>query len=218
MRPNAIRDFLIRTASVIEKTGGVVSKDAALVNPQLTPTSVLVATSLIEHPITEDEETKFGMHVDSAIHWYKEYNGTHAFTQTIKEHVTGVVRPNANVMVWAVTIYEGELKRTHRISTLRDKILSAIDPILNDNPIDGKISGTCGVIDIVNSAQGARYYHLVDLDTKRYMKYSAYGKITLHAEGKYAYSAMVRDYGPDYMLDGLPVTRLARPSFKPVLN
>lgn len=217
MRPEAIRDFLIRSASVIEKTEGVVSKDATLVNPTLTATSVVVATSLIQSPVTEDEELKFGEHVDNALAWYHGYNGIHDFTLSIKEQVTGAVKPNASIMVWALPVYEGELRRTKRVAGLREKILSAIDESLNNTLISGKVSGRCNVIDVVNSARGARVYHLVDIDTKRYLRYSAYGKTELILDANYAYNATVRNHSPDYQLNGLYVARLTLPRFSPIL-
>lgn len=217
MRPEAIRNFLIRSASAIEKTDGVISKDAALVNPTLTPTSVTVATSLIQAPVTEDEEVKFGQHVDSVIAWYHGYTGNSDFTNSICAQVTGTVKTNANILVWALPVYEGELRRTKRLSDLRDKILCAIDTTESAKPVDGKISGRCGVIDVVNSPYGSRIYHLVDLDTKRYIKYSAYGNTQLSLEGKYSYTAKVRDHCPEHYLDGHYVTKLANPRFTPVL-
>lgn len=217
MRPEAIRNFLIRSASVIEKTDGVISKDAALVNPELTPTAVTVATSLIQAPVTEEEELKFGQHVDSVITWYHGYTGNNDFVNSIREQVTGTVKTNANILVWALPVYEGELRRTKRISDLKNKILCAIDVTESARPIDGNISGRCGVIDVVNSQYGSRIYHLVDLDTKRYMKYSAYGKTQLNMESKYSYTAKVRDHCPDNYLDGNYVTKLANPRFTPVL-
>lgn len=215
MRPEVIRDMLIRTVSVIKLDNGIVSKDAALVNPALTPTSVTVVSTLLGHPITPEEEEQHGELVDDAIKWFSSYTGDKEFTQTIRDHLLGKVKQSAAIIVWAIPVYEGELARIANLDTLRQKLLEKIDPAVNAQPIDGKVTGRCSLVHTSNSPTGARIYHLVDVDTGRYLKYNAYGSTSVKPDTVYEYSATVRDFGEEYNLK-LPVTRLKTPRFKAV--
>lgn len=213
MSPTMLRNFVIRTIAYT-RDRDIVSKDAALINPSLTPTVVEVVGSLVTHPITVSEEAEFGHLADGAMDWVKRYTGNKEFVLNVKDQLNAA-KPNPSVLVWIWKLYSDELGRLQHLEHVRDTISECIDQSLAPVPPGEQLKGLADLKMVTNGYQGSKVLHLVDQSTKRYIRHSVYGTTKLAAGDVVAYSGKCKYTGIDTRI-GMAYTQLTRPTITKV--
>lgn len=207
--------MLIRTLSVLENSDGkVISKDQQLIDNRKTCTAVEVLSSLISNPVNDLEHDRHGQHAED-IYAFFERMLFRDDTFAIKvQHAILSDNPNLTMIVWAPKVYRDKQVYLKNLNNLYDEVVYNISyPESAIKPPD-RVNGICNVLAKRNNANGSKTYHLVDIDTKRYLRYTAYGKCTLDMlpDSNVKYSASVKRH---VMSDQLKVwtTDLAKPKF-----
>ena len=208
MSPEMVRNFVIRTIAYT-RDRDVVSKDAALINPKLTPTVVEVVGSLVTHPITQSEEQEFGELAKDAIDWVKRYTGKKEFVLNVKDQLNSD-KPNPNILVWIWKLYAAELGRVKHLDHLRETLSPCVDDSLVPVTADTVLKGLADLKMVTNGYQGSKVLHMVDQSTKRYIRHSVYGSTTLVAGDVVSYSGKCKYTALDLGI-GLNYVQLTRP-------
>lgn len=208
MSPEMIRNFVIRSIAYT-KDREIVSKDAALINPSLTPTVVEVVSSLVSHPITEAEEQEFGSTADAAIDWVKGYGGNKEFVLNVKDQFSSA-KPNPSLLVWLGKLYQSEVGRLKHLDDIRETLARSVDQTLPSLQQSEVLKGIADVMMVTNGYQGSKILHLVDQSTKRYLRHSIYGSTTLVAGDVVSYSGKCKYSAVDTRV-GMAYAQLTRP-------
>lgn len=207
MSPEMIRNFVLRTVAFTHDRD-IISKDAALINPSLTPTVVDVVGSMVTHPISEEEEKEFGAKADAALNWVKNYSGNKEFVLNVKDQLHAA-KPNPSIMVWIWKLYASELGRLKHLDDVREMLDNLIDKALLPLEPSTPIHGLADLKLVTNGYQGCKVLHLVDRDTRRYIRYNVFGTTKLTVGDLVSYKGKAKNTIDDIRL-GLTYTQITR--------